>query len=371
MKKVQIIYSLAFLLVIAIGCSKEDGIDDDLSFLNSASSGNASKIFDISNDNSGNVRITPLGDGVSSFTVNYGHGTGAGASAVVTPGGSTTHSYPEGTYTVSIVAKDVAGKTTTATYPLQLTYRAPENINVTLTQAAHNLKVKATALYAASYLVYYGDVANETGTPLATGAEVSHNYAAAGNYNVKVVALSGGAAKSEKITAVTITDPFGLPIDYESASINYFFGTFGGGQQFAKVANPNPSGINTSATVGRFTRGFESWSGTYSPLDNPIDLTTNKKVKVFAYNSNPALIGKKVNIELESGPVANGVAVLKTAFTTSGAWEELVFDFSTIAAIPAGAKFNQLVIRFNDDFNGDGVGGTGTVIYLDNFRLTN
>jgi hypothetical protein len=57
---------------------------------------------------------------------------------------------------------------------------------------------------------------------------------------------------------------------------------------------------------------------------------------------------------------------LKVALTTSGAWEELVFDFGTIPAIPATAKFNQLVLRFNDSTD-----GAGAVIYVDNFRLTN
>ena len=371
MKKITIILGLTTLLAGTIGCSKKDGIDDDLSFLSSATSSNPGKIFDITNDNSGIVKITPTGEGVSSFVVNYGHGTGTGASAVVMPGNSTSHAYPEGSYTVSITSKSLSGKETTATYPLQLTYRAPENLVVTTNKTAHLLKVKATALYAASYLVYFDDVANEVGTPLAAGAEVSHTYANAGTYNVKVVALSGGAAKTEKITPVTIYDPFGLPITFDSPTIDYFFGTFGGGQQFAKVANPNPSGLNTTAMVGKFTRGFENWSGTYSPLNIPIDMAVGKKIKVLAYNPDPALIGKQLNVELESGTIANGIAVLKTAFTTSGAWEELVFDFSTIAAIPANAKFNQLVLRFNDAFNGNGTGGTGSVIYVDNFVLTN
>src|SRR4029078_490374 len=117
--------------------------------------------FDISNDNSGNVKITPTGEGVSSYSVAYGHGTGTGASAVGTPGGSTTHVYPEGSYTVTIISKDIAGHETTATYPLTVTYRAPESIAVTTTQTVHNLKVKATALYASSFMVYFGDVANE------------------------------------------------------------------------------------------------------------------------------------------------------------------------------------------------------------------
>ena len=371
MKKIFLICSVVTLFSAITGCEKKEGIDDDLSFLNGAASANNNSIFDITNDNSGIVKITPTGEGASSFVVQYGHGTGAGSSAVVMPGNSTSHAYPEGSYTVTIISKSISGQESTATYPLQLTYRAPENLNVTTNTEGHLLKVKAEALYAASYRVYFGDVPNETGTPLATGGEVSHNYANAGTYDVKVVALSGGAATSEKITSVTITDPFQLPITFEEGSVNYFFGTFGGGQQFAKVANPDPSGLNTSATVGKFTRGWEWWSGTYSPLNNPINFANGKKIKVLAYNPDPALIGAKLNVELESGSVPNGVAVLKTAFTTSGAWEELVFDFGTIGAIPANATFNQLVLRFNDAADGAVPGGHGAIIYVDNFRLTN
>src|SRR5688572_29834022 len=113
MTKIKLLYSIAFSCIIALSaCSKDEGIDDDLSFLSTAASSDAAKIFDVSTDNSGNVRITPLGNGVSSYTVNFGHGTGAAASAVVMPGNHTTHSYPEGTYTVVIDAKDIAGKVT-------------------------------------------------------------------------------------------------------------------------------------------------------------------------------------------------------------------------------------------------------------------
>jgi hypothetical protein len=299
--------------------------------------------------------------------VKFGHGTGTSAEATVKPGYNASHNYPEGSYTVTIVSKGLSGQESSANYPLQVTYRAPENVNVTTTTNLHNLKVKATALYAASYLVYFGDVANETGTPLASGAELSHDYATAGTYNVKVAALSGGAAKTEVTTPVNIYDPFGLPISFELPNINYFFGTFGGGQQFATVANPNSTGLNTSAKVGKFTRGNESWSGTYSPLNIPIDMSQGKKIKVLVYNPDPALIGAKLNVELESGStISNGVAVLKVPVTTSGAWEELVFDFGTISAIPNTEKFKQLVLRFND-----GVNGAGAVIYVDNFTQTN
>nr|WP_294905289.1 hypothetical protein [uncultured Lacibacter sp.] len=350
--------------VLFAACIKKDGIDQDLSFLNSASSANASKIFDISNNNSGVVKITPLGEGVSSFTVNYGHGTGASASAVVLPGYSTSHVYPEGTYTVVIVAKDLAGHEKSTSYPLQVTYRAPENVTIT---TSDEMKVKATALYAKSFLVYYGDVANETGTPMAIDQELPpHTYPASGGpFTLRVVALSGGAA-----TTTATKTLFGFPIDFETAAVNYFFGTFGD-VTFTKTANPAAGGLNTSATVGRYVKpaGVPNWSGTYSPLNIPLNFAYGKKVKVLVYNPDAANVGKMMNVELEwaiGGTPANGVAVLKAPFTTSGAWEELVFDFSGNAGIPANAKFTQLVLRFNDAAN-----GAGETFYVDNFRLTN
>ena len=369
MKHNNINYVFLLLLFVAVSCSKKDGINQDTSSLTNVASSNLTKIFDISSDNSGNVKITPLGEGISSSTVSFGHGTGAAGSAVVAPGANITHSYPEGTYTVIIVSKDLAGHELTTSYPLKVTYVAPTNLSVNLSQTAHNLKVSATATYAASFLVYYGDVANEVGTPMALGATVSHDYATSGNYNVRVVALSGGVATSEKITAIKVTDPFGFPITFDNAFVSYFFGTFGDNQAFTTVANPSATGLNTSASVGKFVKGFQGWSGTYSPMDLPIDFATGKKIKVLVYNPSATQIGQKLNIELEwavGGTPGNGVAVLKMPLTTSGAWEELVFDYSGIAGIPAGTKFTQLVLRFNDSFD-----GAGAIVYVDNFRLTN
>jgi hypothetical protein len=369
MKKINLICSILFFIVVASSCTKIEGIDQDLSFLNSVNSSNLDKIFDISTDNSGIVKITPTGEGVATYTIGFGHGTGTTATTTVAPGGTVSYAYPEGSYTVTIIATDLAGKSTTTTYPLAITYRAPENVTITIDA---DMVVSATALYANSFLVYYGDVANEVGTPLAAGAKLAaHTYLPGGPYDLKVVALSGGAAKTEVVKTL-----YGLPLTFESPTVNYTFGTFGTGQKFDKVANPDASGLNTSATVGKFTRGDEGWSGTYSPLDIPINFAQGKKIHVMVYNPDPLLIGKKVNAELESavgGKPANGIAVKRATITKSGVWEELVFDFSTFTAaeIPLNTRFNQIVLRYNVTVAGPVVGGAGTILYIDNISFTN
>jgi len=365
MKKTNLIYGLLFLLMAGTGCSKDDGISNDLAFLGTAGSSDISNFFTISNDNSGMVKITPNGTGVTKYTVQFGDNTGGTSSQNILPGESAQHIYPEGNYTVTILAYDIAGKSISSTYPLTLTYRAPENLQINV---AGDVRVSATALYANSFTVYYGDVPNETGTPLAVGATLPpHVYPAGGPYTLRVVANSGGVATTSATKVM-----FGLPLSFEVAGMNYFFGTFGG-VNFSTVNNPNASGLNTSSKVGRYEKpnGAETWSGTYSPLDIPINMAHGKKLKMLVYNPAAGNVGKRINVELEwgadgTGAPGNGVGVLKVPITTTGAWEELTFDFATIPAIPSTARFTQLVLRFND-----GASGSGEVFYVANIRITN
>ncbi|MFH4966212.1 hypothetical protein V8G69_14520 [Gaetbulibacter sp. M235] len=368
MKKINIILSFLVILTTAISCSIPDGISQDLTLNKTDSPTDVASLFDITNDNSGKVTITPSASGAGTYSVYFGDDTSN--PALVQFGANVSHLYKEGNYTVKVVANGLNGVNTEKTFPLSVIFRAPENLTVTFTKTAHNLKVKANAIYAASYLVYFGDVGpDEVGTPLAAAAEVSHTYTAAGTYNVKVVALSGGIAQTEKTTEVVITDAFELPITFDNPNVAYSFVT--SGLSFQKVANPNISGINTSDMVGKIFKvvGSPANSSSTSTLDYPIDFSTGNKIRVLVYTTSSSNIGKKLNVELQSavgGTPANGVAILKVPLTTSGSWEELVFDFSTIPGIPANAKFNQLVFRFNDSTT-----GRSETFYIDNIRLTN
>ena len=365
MKNIKLIFSFVLLMTLTISCSIPDGIDYDTSFLSSAASTKVSTTFDISNDNSGKVIITPTGEGITSSKVLFGHGIGAAASAVVAPGSSAVHAYPEGSYTVTIIYTDIAGNQTTSTYPLVVTYRAPENIVITTTG---EMRVSVTALYAQSFLVYYGDVANELGTPLALGQVLpAHTYPAPGSspFVMKVVANSGGAAT----TTVTKT-LFDVPIDFETPDVDIFLPFGSPNQLFATVNNPNATGLNTSAKVGMFTKGATA-SGTLITFNIPVNFAYGKNIKVMVYNPNPSNIGKNITLLLQgavvTGQPANNVAIKKVPITTSGAWEEIVFDFGTITAVPATAKFRQLFLRFNDTQ----AVTVQDVFYVDNFKQTN
>ncbi len=368
----KIILSLAIFSLIIASCTTPDGIDSDLSALDSTNPGNFDKIFDISDDNSGLVKITPIAEGVTKSVVSVGHGTGD--PITVFPGDFATHSYPEGNYTVSITSYDLAGNTATNEFPLQIVYRAPANINATTGNfAGTTLNLSATADYANGMQVIWGDggtgevPTNMTGTLGGAFTAPGHNYAP-GVYTLTVIALSGGVATTTATYPITVFAPFSLPITYESPIQNYGTGGTFGGVGVAKVANPFPGGINTSANVWRYSKptGAESWSGTWTPMATPnaipINIDNGSKIKVMVYSTE---VGKQLNVELEQASSGIPNQVLKVASTVANQWEELVFDFGALG-IPAGTSFNQLVFRYNDI-----AGGTGEVIYIDNVTQSN
>jgi hypothetical protein len=370
MKKIILSISI-FSLIIATSCTPE-GIDSDVSVLETTNSGNFNKIFDVSTDNSGLVKITPVAEGVAKSVVAVGHGTSD--PVTIFPGEFVSHNYPEGNYTVSITSFDIAGNETTNDYPLSIIYRVPQNINANTTNFAGTvLNLSAKADYANGMLVTWGDGgAGEVPTVMTgslgnTFTAAGHNYAP-GVYTLTITALSGGAATTTATYPITVFAPFGLPITYENPIQNYGIGGVFGGVNTAVVPNPFPGGINTSTTVWKFTKtnGAEVWGGTYTPIASPngvpINIDNGNKFKVMVYSTE---VGKLLNFQLEQGSGGFPNTGIQVASTVANQWEELVFDFGG-ASVPAGTTFGQIVFQYN--LSGP---GTGEVIYIDNVSQSN
>ncbi len=153
-----------------------------------------------------------------------------------------------------------------------------------------------------------------------------------------------------------------LPLDFESATINYTFTDFGGGA-VTKIANTQINGINTSANVGKMIKGAgEVYGGSFISLAAPIDFSTNKifKVKVFMPR-----VGAKLLLKVEN-QTDGGINFEKEATgTVANAWEELTFDYSTINS---SNQYQKLVLIFDLGTAGD---GSANFTYLfDDVRLT-
>lgn len=355
---------LLFLLGVAmLGCKKE--VYDDTSFVSSANGPDSlSVLFEITQDNSGLVTITPNGRGAVSYDVFYGHGT---TTAVNVPAGkNTNHVYPEGVYNVKVVAYAVNGKTKELNQQLTVTFRAPENLQVNVAiDPANNFKVNvsASALYETNFRVFFGDVPNEVPVSFLEGQTVSRTYTATGTFNVRVVALSGGAATIEKTTPVTIVDPVLLPLTFQSSTINYNWVNFDGGNTTV-VNNPNSAGINTTTKVAKMVKGAgQPWGGSLLTLSRNIDFSTNKifRVKVFSPR-----VGAKMLLKVENSDNPGINFEKEVATTVANEWEYLYFDYSTINT---AQSFNRLVVIWELGTPGDG--SANFTFLMDDFELVN
>ena len=239
MKKINNFYKYFFLLFFVIACEEELR---DTSFTDAITAPtNVAAAYDITQDNTGLVTITPSAEGASSFEIHFGDGTAD--PAVLTQGENIQHVYDEGTYDVRIVASSINGKTTEATQQLVVSFKAPENLVVVIeNDAAISKQVNVTAN--AEFATIFEFNSGETGVtqPVVTGNignTVSYQYANPGTYSMSVTAK--GAA-----IATTTFD-----VDFEVTEI-----------LAPIVSAPTPPTKNDSDVISIYTSAYTNVSGT-------------------------------------------------------------------------------------------------------------
>lgn len=358
------ILCVLFLITTVVACKKDNY--DDISFINTASApGKLSALFDITQDNTGLVTITPNGEGIANFDIYFGDATTVPVN--VLPGKNTKHTYAEGVYNVKIVGRNGTGATTEAIQKLTVSFRAPENLvaNVGI-DPANNLKVNVSAKadYETFFKVYYGDGGpNEVPVSFLEGATVSHIYTAVGTYNVRIVALSGGAATTEVTKRITIVDPLILPITFESGTVDYTFNNFAGGG-VTTSSNPSATGINTSAKVGKMIKSAgQTYGGSLIKVSGNIDFNINKVFRMKVYSPR---VGAKVLLKVENASDGTKNFEKEVATTVANSWEDLVFDYR---AINTANTYQNIVLIFDNGTMGDG--STNFTYYFDDIRLAN
>ncbi|MDC8005151.1 T9SS type A sorting domain-containing protein [Aureisphaera galaxeae] len=111
------------------------------------------------------------------------------------------------------------------------------------------------------------------------------------------------------------------------------------------IANPDPSGINTSATVAKFTAlqegapfaGVESMHG--ADIGTFTLTADNAIVRVKVWKS----VISDVGVKFATLPGAS-TGELKVPNTVVNAWEELVFDFTSIIGEPSSTDIDQIIV---------------------------
>jgi len=357
-KNLKYLFGLSLTLVFFLNCSEDD---NDLSFVdNVVAPTNVKAIFNIEQDNSGLVSITPNADGAVSYEVSFGDGTEQIASAET--GESITHTYEEGNYTVGIKAIGITGLETSGTQELVVSFRAPENLAITADIDASNpfqVNVSATADFAASFLVYF-DSANPDEEPTAMSLEetVSFVYSLVGDYTVKVVALSGGTETTEGTADVTISTPTELPIDFEVFDSTVFNG-FGGASNEI-IDNPDTNG-NPSAKVAQIVKGGpEVWAGNVIVTSAPMDFNDKKVIELDVWSPRP---GGTLTLKLENLDDPGIFVEKQVTLVGNSAWEQAAIDFSDI---DVGQQYQKLVWFFDLGTVGDG--SSDWTFYMDNIK---
>ena len=133
------------------------------------------------------------------------------------------------------------------------------------------------------------------------------------------------------------------------------------------VTNPNTGGINSSATVAKFTalQTGQPWAGCESLHGSDIGTfslhVNNSTLKIMVYKTVISDVGLKFVI-----PSSGSLGEIKVANTVTNAWEELTFDFSSHIGLPEAIGIDQIVVF--PDFN---LGGRtqDNIIYFDNISF--
>ncbi|WP_178985908.1 PKD domain-containing protein [Winogradskyella helgolandensis] len=275
MKTVKYIFSLCLIALLIHSCVKDDSNTD---FVDSAvAPTNVLALFEVTQDNTGLVTITPTAEGAIGFNIFYGDGTAEPAN--LDQGENTSHTYAEGTYTVVVVAVGPTGLETEMSQDLVVSFNPPENMVATAENDAaisRQVNVTASADNAISFSVDYGD-----GSELVVGnigESVSHVYENAGMYTITVVAMGAAIETAEVVIAdfevTEIVQPLvsapDQPYRAEGDVVSIFSGTYTdisgvdfypnweqattynlfdlGGDEMLQYANLNYQGIDFSGT---------------------------------------------------------------------------------------------------------------------------
>ncbi|WP_165747917.1 hypothetical protein [Cellulophaga sp. Z1A5H] len=208
---------ICFLSIIAISACTDDEVS--YAFKDVSAPSNVTAAFDISNDDTGTVTLTPTAEGVTSFQVYFGDIEDE-TPAAIAPGEEASHVYEEGDYIIRIVALSASGLTSELNKSISISFTPPSNLAAEITVAnTYEVSVTPTADNATVFDVYFGADAAEEPITIMAGEVATYTYATAGDYTIRVVAKGASVTTIEYEETVSITEPV-------SATLEDFIGTW-------------------------------------------------------------------------------------------------------------------------------------------------
>ena len=256
MKKIKQIFTLLFVFAAVVSCKQDFMEETDFKIV---APSNVSANFQITQDNTGLVTIFPTADGALTFDVDFGDGSTV--STGIASGKGVKHTFTEATHPVKVTAHGLNKLKTTASVELIVSFKAPQNLVVAITNdeaISKKVNVVANADYATNFDFYSGETDAEKVTAN-IGGTASFTYKEAGTYSIKVTAKGGAIATTDytadfEVTALLQpTTSATTPKDRPSASVTSIYS---GSYNTSSVTNYNPNpNWGQSGSYGEFEIG--------------------------------------------------------------------------------------------------------------------
>ncbi|MGB5943781.1 MAG: hypothetical protein WBG71_12935 [Leeuwenhoekiella sp.] len=372
MKSIKILIACFSFLALSTGCEEDEVIN--YAFEGISAPQNVTANFEVTQDDSGVVNITPVGEGASTFTIQSGQ---QGVDPVtVNVGESASFTYEEGEYPVRITAMGPTGLTSEYNQLVVISFTTPENLAFETNVSGLTATVTPTADNAMMFEVYFGVSEDEEPVVIMAGQSANFEYAEAGTYDIRVVAIAASVETIELTKSVVVAgaiDPIVLPVTFDDPDVNYDFQTFNGAS-FEVVTNPDQTGANPEETnVGAITNAGAQFEGGAFNLGTPVDFSGSDKTITMKFWSTSET---SVLLKFEGGVNDERQTEVSTTHGGTG-WEVLSFDFATDAIksfidgnqgvgepfVPTG-QYGSIVIFI------DGPGTLSGTFYIDDIEQT-
>jgi len=360
MKSMKNLIRIILLTLTVMSCQK-DFVNTDVD-VEIAVPSEVSAEFKITNDNSGLVNIVPKSNGGLKHVVSYNDGSSE--SDTLELGQNIDHVFAEGNYEIEVKALGYNNLTSSNNVPLVVSFRAPENLEVTVTNdlaISRQVNVVASADYATNFSVYFG--ADAEPVTANAGQTVSHVFPEAGITTIRVVANSGGSATSvfenEAFLVTAILQPItAAPRQQARAASDYI--------SIYSDTYTNETGVDTFPDWGQGGQG-SSWT-TFDFNGDSMLQYINLSYQGITFNSVDVSQMEYLHFDVWTAEVDRiESSLISVASGEKPVWTVLQSDEWTSIDIPISA-FTDQGLSVNDihqlKFVGDGW-AAGTV-FIDN-----
>lgn len=310
MKTFKYFLSIVLFVAAVVACTEDEfGSTEFISSVEAPA--NVVALYNVTQDNTGLVTITPNSEGAVSYDIYFGDGTTNPVK--VDQGSNITNTYAEGSYEVKIIATGITGLKTEVTQPLVVSFKAPENAEVVMENDAaisKQVNVTATADYATMYDVYFGEEGNDEPVSANIGEIASYVYQEPGTYTITVVVKSAAIETVEVVQEFEVTEIL-QPIekaptspDRESADVVSIYSDV---YTNVEVSEWNP-GWGQSTELSTFVidednilkYDYLNYTGIVTSYDDPNDISAMEYVHFDYWTLGGETVGFKI-VNTQSG----------------------------------------------------------------------